>query len=193
MKVVVKDLPQQYHQIEIIPFGDIHKGDTHIDERSLILARNYVLEKDNRFIIVNGDVINLALKFSKSDSYGESMSPMAQIESICKYLAPMKERILIILPGNHEERLYKETGVDAGKLIAAELGLKDIYARESGLVFVSFGYSERNVRQRLENRTIKLTYSIYCHHGHGGGRTVGSKMNKVISLDGIIDADLYIM
>lgn len=193
MKTIVVELPNELSRVEIVPLGDIHKGEEHIDNKALYSAREYILKEKNRYVVVNGDVINLALKFSKSDVYGEQLSPMQEIELIAEFLKPLKDRILVIIAGNHEGRLYKETGIDAGLLIASELGLKHKYSKESAVIILSFGYSDRNKKQRYEDRKIKLTYSIYCHHGFGGGRTNGSKLNKVVSLDNIVDADLYIM
>lgn len=193
MKQIRVELGTDVETIELIPFGDIHKGDEHIDESALLEARAYVLDKANRYVIVNGDVVNLALKFSKSDVYGETLSPMAELSAIIDFLLPLKDRILVILPGNHEERLYIQTGVDAGQLIAGELGLIDKYSRNSALLFIAFGLSAGNTKRPKSQRTNRNVYSVYCHHGFGGGRTSGSKLNKVIALDDIVDADLYVM
>lgn len=193
MNVFRVELPRELETVELVPLGDVHTGEEHFAEREFLEARAYVLAKPNRYVIVNGDIVNLALKFSKSDVYGETLSPMEEIMVSAEYLRPIKDRILLILPGNHEERLYKETGIDAGFLLASELGLREKYARESALLFISVGLSETNKKLAIKDRTLRNVYSVYCHHGFGGGRSNGSKLNKAISLDGIVDADLYIM
>ena len=37
-----------------------------------------------------------------------------------------------------------------------------------------------------------MLYSIYCVHGSGGGRKEGGKINRVVDLASIIDADIFL-
>ncbi|MBW1784683.1 MAG: hypothetical protein JRL30_28555, partial [Deltaproteobacteria bacterium] len=38
-----------------------------------------------------------------------------------------------------------------------------------------------------------LRVRVYAHHGYGGGRLTGSKLNKVMALHQIADAEIYMM
>ncbi len=191
MKVIHIDLSENLDNIEVVGFGDLHDGDPMCSLGDIKNTVEYVLAKPNRYCILNGDLVNMALKHSVSDVYGEERSPMLQIHHITEVLKPLKEgdRILALLPGNHEERSYKDAGLDTGELIAMDLGILDRYARNTALVFVSLGKSVNHTSKRPK----KNVYSIYVNHGFGGGRSVGSKLNKVKLLDEVVDADLYLM
>lgn len=189
MRVIHIDLPYELKKLEIVGFGDAHLGEEFSDIDSIKNTVEYILAEPNRYAIINGDWQNMGLKMSKSDVYSEQMSPMMQVHESAKILKPIKHRILLIEPGNHEERVYKETGIDVGELLAMELGLLDRYARTSAVLFVSFGESSSTMGKKRK----KNVYSIYCNHGFGGGSNNGGKLNKVMRLDNIVDADLYVM
>ncbi len=58
MKIINVELPRGHDYIEIYPIGDIHIGDRLQDRNRL---RQWVIEvkkKPNRYIIMNGDIIN---------------------------------------------------------------------------------------------------------------------------------------
>ncbi len=186
MKVIHIDLPADFESIEVIGFGDAHIGDAHCDLNAIQACVNYILAAPNRYAIINGDWQNMALKNSKSDVYSDVLSPKDQVNKSVDLLSQISDRILAILPGNHEERVAKETGIDITETISRRLGIYDKYANTSVLLFVSFGKSH-------SKSSKKNVYSIYCNHGFGGGATNGGKLNNVMKLDGIVDADLYMM
>ena len=56
-----------------------------------------VSERDNVFVILNGDLMNNATKTSISDSYSETHSPMEQVKLAVSLLKPIKDKILSIV------------------------------------------------------------------------------------------------
>ncbi len=69
------------------------------------------------------------------------------------------------------------------EIVAKEMGLYDRYSPASALVFIRFGWNEK---QR------KTAFTIYMNHGSGGGRTAGAKVNRVAEMANVVDADIYI-
>ena len=59
------------------------------------------------------------------------------------------------------------------------------YSSTTALVFVRFGKSTHRGRPQL--------YTIYVTHGTGGGRKEGGKINRLVDLSAIVDADIYLM
>ncbi len=110
MKVIKHDLPQ-FETLEIYPLADVHIGDPLHDKKRAKQFINEVLEKENRYVIVNGDIINNAVKHGVSDVYAEELTPNQQIEETVNLLNPIKDRILVITEGNHENRTYKQDGI----------------------------------------------------------------------------------
>lgn len=179
MKVIIKEIPPYYEGVTITPLGDLHLGDKNCDLNTIKARIEEIRSKIGQYTILTGDIINNAIKSSVSDIYSEELSPMEQINRVVELFEPIKNKIIAICSGNHERRTYKETGVDIMYMIAVHLGLTDIYTNENAVVFVKFGDG-------------RPTYSIYVMHGSGGGKKVGSKLNKLSEMGSVIDADIFI-
>ena len=186
MQVIKCDLGD-FKEIEILPLADWHIGDKQSDGKKIQEYLSYVQSKPNVFVILNGDLMNTAVKNGLSDVYGETVPPMEALKQCVKLFDPIKDRILCIDDGNHERRIYKNDGVDITQLMATQLGLGDKYSSGSTLLFVSFGKWRKGTRH-----AIPVTYTIFCVHGSGGGRKEGGKIQRLVDLSAIIDADIYI-
>lgn len=191
IKVIKIELPD-HNEIEIVPFADVHIGDEWTDIQHVKDAIKYILEKPNRYVILNGDIMDMALTTSVSDTYAAKLNPMQQVNRAANLFRPLADagRILAMGTGNHEDRVYKVSGVDVSAYLALELGLQDRYADNSFIVFIRFGRS-KSYRPSSKNPR-KNTYAIFCRHGHGGGRKKGAKLNAISDLPLMIEADLYI-
>lgn len=191
LKVFRVELPY-FNKVEIIPLADLHIGDAFTVEQLVKDTVSYIMEKPYRFVILNGDLMNMALKGSKSDVYSEKYSPSDQVKYTAELLKPLwlNGRILAMQSGNHEDRVYEQTGIDISAWLAAEMGLQDRYNNNSFVLFVKFG---RSINW-TQTRDKKNVYSFYVRHGVGaGGRKSGGKLNKVMEMSETIDCDVYIM
>ena len=187
MKTIAVDLGPTYKEIEIVPIADVHLGDAQSNWKKLQEVIDYIANTKNCYTILNGDMIDNAIKASVGDIYSAKLSPMEQIDKFIDFVAPIKEKILAVTTGNHEARTYKHTGIDISRHVAHRLGLDDRYAPENYVLFVSFGIPFETRPNR------RYTYSLHGTHGSGGGgRLVGGKMNAVERMAGNVDADIYL-
>ncbi len=184
MKIITADLPQ-YSTLEIYPLADVHTGDPLQDKKRLKEFIAEVLEQDNRYVIVNGDIINNAVRQGVSDIYAEELNPNEQIEATVALLEPVKDRVLVITEGNHENRTYKQDGILIMYQVAQRLGIAHTYSSGAYLLFVKFGKSQGRVCR-------KMPYAIYGKHGTGGGRKVGAKAIRLFEMAEVIDADIFL-
>ena len=184
MKVITADLPQ-YSTLEIYPLADVHTGDPLQDKKRLKEFIAEVLAEDNRYVIVNGDIINNAVRQGVSDIYAEELNPNEQIEATVALLEPVKDRVLVITEGNHENRTYKQDGILIMYQVAQRLGIAHTYSSGAYLLFVKFGKSQGR-------RCRKMPYAIYGKHGTGGGRKVGAKAIRLFEMAEVIDADIFL-
>lgn len=171
--------------IEVIALADLHIGDPHADMSLIKSLIRGVQDRPNRYAILAGDLMNTAIIGSKSDTYGETMRPSEQLEAAADLLYPIRDKILAVVPGNHEERISRTAGSDMTRLLSRELDILDLYSDTTALVILQFGREPR--------RGHPLTYSLYVCHGHGGGRRAGGKINALQDMGPIVDADCYIM
>lgn len=192
MKVVKHTLSQELKYVELHTIADLHIGDKDCDWELVKTQIKAVQDNENAYCILNGDIINNATKTSVSDNYAEMLSPMEQIKLFVDLFEPIKDKILAITTGNHENRSYKE-GVDITYLCATQLGLSHLYAKEGVVIFLRFGKESKN-RYATGHKEMKrmVLYTIYATHGSGGGRKEGSKAVRLADMASIIDTDIYI-
>lgn len=186
MKVLKIDLPRELTSIELHTFADEHIGDEHCDLKKLLARIEYVKNTPNAYCILNGDIIDNATKTSIGDTYSATFNPMTQLEKAVELFAPIREKCLCITHGNHENRTYKNEGINISRLMANQLGLADRYTPTSATIFLRFGDGHYSTRYR------KVCYTIYVLHGSGGGRKEGGKANRLADMASIIDTDIYI-
>lgn len=183
------DFPADWTHANIYTLADLHIGDRHCLE-SEVYRRIREAEADpNGLVILNGDLMNTALRHSVSDVYGEVMSPMEQMRQMVEMLLPIRDKIIGVTTGNHENRVYKDAGVDTMRLVCRELGIEDRYAPEGILIFLRFGQKKKC---RHNDRPSLQWYTIYATHGSGGGRKEGAKAIRLADMAAIVDSDVYV-
>ena len=185
MNTIKVDLGKDIHEVNLYPIGDIHLGSEHFDKKRFLSFIELVKNDPNAVVILNGDMINNAIKTSVSDIYTEQLTPEQQLDTLYEYISPIKDKVVGVTRGNHEERTYKLTGIDVLKNLCYRLGIIDYYHEVSNVIFLSFGKSRG--RDNVRN-----TFSIYHTHGRGGGRTQGAKINRLHRLSTIVHADIYV-
>jgi|LSQX01.2.fsa_nt_gb predicted phosphodiesterase len=165
---------------KIIPLSDLHIGDPDFDEKILLKYLKQA-EEDNCFILLNGDMIEMATKDSLGDVYGQVLSPEKQYDKLGDLLTPYKHKILVATEGNHEYRQYKNTGLSSKRFYAS---LNIPFYPDEAWLKITVGRKKKN------NKPV--AYSVYMIHGHGGGRRTGSKANRLEDLGNGRFADLFI-
>lgn len=185
MKLIQHDLSALGKKdIDILYLADFHIGDPHSDYKIIREALDKVLNDENTYCILGGDLMNCAIKSSISDSYDEALTPQEELEQCIKLFQPLAEKgkILGIVGGNHEARIWKTDGIDMTRMLAMQLKLLHVYSDATLTLLVKTGIGPKK---------RPLVYSIYCSHGRGGGRRPGSKINALVDYSSVIDADIY--
>ena len=186
MKIIKIDLPKEIPSIELHTFADEHIGDENSDIKRVLSRIEYVKNTPNAYCILNGDIIDNATKTSIGDTYTQVFNPMEQLAKAVEIFEPIKDKILCITHGNHENRTYKKEGINLSCLMANQLGLADRYTPTSATLFIRFGEGNAHTHNR------KVRYTLYVLHGSGGGRKEGAKAIRLADMASIIDTDIYI-
>lgn len=177
--MIVHDLGN-YEEAKIIPLSDLHIGDPNFDE-TILMKYLTQADEDNCYILLNGDMIEMATRDSVGDVYGQVLPPDEQYDKLGDLLSPYKDKILVATEGNHEYRQYRSTGMSSRRFYQS-LGIP--FHPDDAWLKLRVGEKKRNGKP--------VAYSIYMIHGHGGGRRVGSKANRLEDLGNGRFADLYI-
>lgn len=188
MKIIKCELPQTFENIEIHAIGDTHLGDRLSDFQHLQNELKYIAETPNAYCILMGDLMDSAIAASVGDTYGAKLSPMEQMKQACAIFSPVAGKVLGVVPGNHERRIYKQDGIDLTQLFCSQLGIADKYSDTTALLFIRFGKDQR----RSHGHRRQTCFTAYITHGSGCGKREGGKINRLADLSNIVDADLYI-
>ena len=182
--LLIKILKYDFEEdIELLVVGDVHIGDKDCDINMVKNTINYIKNNKNCYCFLNGDLLNMALKSSVSFEY-ETTSPHSEYTKLVELLEPIKDKILGVTLGNHDDRILKESGIDIISFMCKDLGITDVYCKYQALLLI---------RIRTEKRS--QTHKIFITHGiGGGGRMIGSKANFLSKLTGIVgNANCYVI
>lgn len=176
-KQVLKCLPHKKYA-EVVFIGDVHWGSPQCDKKRFLDNVNFCL-KNNLYVFLMGDLIEMATRDSiGSGVYDQEFIGQTQTEQIIDILTPLAQKGLILglLNGNHEERVYKSTGINISKLIASALNVR--YLGDACWNYFKVG---------------KQIYSIYTLHGRTNARYEGTALTALERLSASFDADLVAM
>ena len=125
MKTITRTLTDCLFPVNILPLADTHIGDAHCDTQLILDTVNRISNNRDYYTILDGDLMNTAIAGSKSDVYHEVMPPSEQLARCAEIFGELADqgKILAVLPGNHEERISRATGVDMTQLLCRELRL----------------------------------------------------------------------
>jgi len=149
-------------KVTVVPLFDVHYGHKEHKVEKFRSYLEWVRQNDNIFIIVGGDMMENALDDGRGMTYEQIKTPESQINDLCTMLAPVRHKILFFIPGNHEWRTAKKSGIDPTKLIADRLEVPYF----SGPVYLSLCIGD-------------LKTKFYVKHGRSGAATKGGKINNV--------------
>ena len=185
LKYYAWTLSSRFKELLLPPTSDAHYGNPMFSKHHFLRHIDTIRTTPNMVTVGNGDLCESTIKASKGDIFRQVGTPQDQRDWMIEHLMPIKHKILGMTTGNHESRIYRETGIDISKDIADALGVP--YRPEGLLIKISFGDNNN----RTDGRPY--VYFIYFTHGYGGARTKSSKAIKVERTATWIHADCYIM
>lgn len=106
--------------IELTHLTDLQYGHKAFEIDKFLAHREWILAHPARFVLLGGDLIDAATVLSVGSPHENDGEPIDQIERLTELLAPIRDRILGYVGGNHERRTCKTYG-DAGRQIAHAL------------------------------------------------------------------------
>ncbi len=160
--------------ILLFNLGDIHRGDHCCNVPLLHKTIKFIQKTPSAYWVSTGDLLNVALKTSLSDSY--KSDPLGkEFEALKRELTPISEKCLGLVSSNHHARFERTAGMSLDKLIADTLNIP--FLGHTGIINITLGGA---------------AYIIGMHHGLGGGRKRGAKTNNAEEFGVLFPgADIY--
>lgn len=139
LDVIVKQYPAEWKHLHIYALGDIHVGAENFNEKA-IKKKIEIIEQDPQGVVcLCGDLGDFGLKNSKTNVYKATMQPKEQQEYIYRLLLPIADKIAAAVPGNHEHRLVRETGIDPLLTLCCRWGCEEVYRENVAITKYIFG------------------------------------------------------
>lgn len=173
----IQSISREYDvdKLLLVPIGDVHLGALTCNVEKFARTVDFVSRKDC-VVILMGDLMECATKRSVGAGWVEqTQSPQAQLDALSEILDSIKDKILVNLEGNHEERIYRSTGLKASKILARYLG-------------VPYGGYSAFVKLKVR----KQNYVIYAQHGSSNAWYPHTKLTAAMRTARHTEADLYL-
>lgn len=161
--------------LRILVASDWHIGSTHCDMALINRVLEYA-DEQQAYILLAGDMIEMAIKKSVGSVWEQNLSPTDQIAALTEMFGHRSHRIIAVLTGNHEGRISRESDVDIVRLWADSI--KVPYLNKAGVIAITAHGNN---------------WVIYAQHGvRGTGRRPGSSLNAIHEMAENVVADIYI-
>lgn len=179
--VIIQKIP--YSMFYLVPIADTHLG---AKESSLPVIQGYIdwiRDHNNAYTILNGDLMNCAGKDTSPELFDDLVTPDMAYAKLRDIFMPIKDKILAISRGGHEEAIYRKVGADYSARLAYDLG-NIPYRPDGGML---------GIQTTEEGRKSNFIFWVYFTHGWGGARSIGAKVNKAQDLASIAEADIHVL
>ena len=164
--------------VKVFILSDLHIGCKNFAGEQFIADREAIKNDKYAKVVLPGDILQYDIKDSVGDTYGQAISPGEQKYEAERLLEPIKDKIIGICSGNHENRSKEDSNP-----------IKDLCK------FLGVHYFEDECSFRIGVGKDKYgnpaVFSFYGIHGSSNGQTIGAIGNSLQRLSGIVDADIY--
>lgn len=174
--VVLK--PNKKDRAQILPLGDFHLGYPTVNEEKLKGYIDFCIKRPV-YVIGMGDYLECGITGAIGDSlYRQKLKPQEQMEYAIELLMPLAKKGLLLglHSGNHEQRIFKTTGIDITRIMCRILGVRHL------------GYAMFH-----QFRVLNQNYTTFSCHGSSGARLPYTKVKAVIDLARHISAQIICM
>ncbi len=180
-----RHLPKELTKLYLVPISDVHFGDPRFSYHHFKRTLNFIRDTPHAYTFLNGDLLDTALPSSVGDVFSQVCTPQKQRDWMIDQLLPIKDKVLGMVTGNHENRIYKLTGIDVSMDIAKALNVP--YRPEGMIVKICFGSGNSY------HPSKPFVYFGHFTHGYGGARTDGAKLAKGQRQSTYTHCDFYVM
>jgi predicted phosphodiesterase len=129
----VIDLTKHKEPVAIFTMSDVHIGSKQCDVPTLISHIKLLKRIPNLYAIFQGDAMEWCITDRQMDAlFGQTLSPDKQAAAYRNLLEDLMEKVVAIVSGNHEERVFRKGGLDVVGLILQTVKKRGVYLRDGG-------------------------------------------------------------
>ena len=169
--------------------SDVHWDNPHCDRRLLKAHLDEAVERQAGIMVFGDFFCAMQGKYDKRADKS-ALRPEHQVanyldalvDTAAAWLAPYRERIVLIADGNHETAIRKHQETDLLARLCAQLGVA--HMGYSGFARFMFA-TGRETGKRISKR-------LYWHHGSGGGGPVTKGVIQHSRRAASVEADIFV-
>lgn len=163
--------------ITVVPVFDVHLGSRECMEQEFMQFIDTVKNTPNMFVVLGGDLLDNGTRNGVTNIFRATMPPSQQKRQMANMLAPIRDRLLCSVSGNHERRSGKDADDDPIMDIMAKLDLEHLHRENMAFLKIQLGEKEYENGTRI-NGKYRPTYVLCVTHGSGGGALPGAVINR---------------
>ena len=139
LDVITKTFPADYPILNVYAIGDVHVGSEQFNENAIRKKIDIIRNDPYGCVTLCGDLGDFGLKNYKTNVYQAPMQPKEQLEYIYELFKPITDKIISMVPGNHEERITKDVGLCPLYDLSVKWGIQDTYRENVAINKLMFG------------------------------------------------------
>lgn len=147
---IICNLPENLDYADIYFIHDLHYGSELFDEKKWNALKKLILQDERAYVCWIGDLMENAIPNSKSDTFTQKASPAEQKEWVAEQLFDLREKTIVVVPGNHEyNRTTKVSGLYPLYDSCLLAGVGEKYRNTFAIVDIGIGTKARDKRKQV--------------------------------------------
>lgn len=139
LEVITKSYPDDFPVMRVYALGDVHIGSPEFNEEVIRKKIAHIESDEYGVVCVAGDLCDYGLKNAKTNVYEATMQPKEQQEFAYELFLPIVDKIVSLVPGNHEQRITREVGLCPLYDLSVRWGISDVYRENVAILKLTFG------------------------------------------------------
>lgn len=149
LSVIVKRFPSSWPKLNLYALGDCHVGSEQFNETALKKKIQIIRDDPYGVVTLCGDLGDFGLRTSVTNPLRAKLQPAEQMEAIYHLFEPIADKIVSAVPGNHEQRLTKESGIDPLLTLCCRWHCEDVYRENVAILKLQFGQRSNKDKQMV--------------------------------------------
>lgn len=168
--------------IRVWAVADVHIGakEANVAEFRKLLAK--IQADPDSYLVLCGDLLNNGIRSAScpTNIYEEVLTPQGQVDLAAELLAPVADKLLGVVGGNHEARSRKAVDLDPLYAVMCMIRKQELYRKN--LAFI---------RANLAKGNTKDHYALLLVHGASNGKRVKFDQGAVEGVDAIVGGHVH--
>lgn len=184
LEIIKIEFPER-KDITVYPLGDVHLGSLCCQEERFAELVGRIANEEDAYVVIIGDMLDNATKAAKVGTpWDNRLRPTEAKKLMANYLAPIKDKILGCVSGNHESR-NRDVDNDPLYDICCKLDIEDRCRASMAFVHLKFG-------DKMGSTLLNPAYNLCLTHGAGSSIYVGGSGARGERFISATDADILI-